>query len=207
LIVTLSNLSTFDPNDAPDILTGIFFKINGDPKLTPVSAHLGTGSSVIGHALPSSFDGDVGGEWAYRGDLVKAPGDAGGVEDGISATNLKWFGNKKYNFPGPNLEGGKSVGGIDFGLTSLADLPKNDKGEIKNKGLIQNTVVFTFTMPVGIALSDVTDVTFQYGKSLKSAEEITGEQLALVPEPSTIMLVAAGFAGAVAFGRRKITRR
>src|SRR5579862_7740548 len=161
LVVTLSNIATYDPNDAQDILTGVFLNIAGDPKLTPISAELGPDSSVVGHSLPLGFSGDVGGEWAYRNDLTKAPG---GLNEGIAAANLKQFGNKKYLFPGDNLEGGKAPGGIDFGLTTLADLPNNDRGSIKNKGLIQNTIVFTFSgLPADFGLSDITDVTFQYG--------------------------------------------
>ena len=81
LIVTLDNTGTFDPNDPGDILTAIFFKIKGDPALTPVSAQLGPDSSAIAHPLPMGFDGDVGGEWAYRNNLTKAPLDA---NEGIS---------------------------------------------------------------------------------------------------------------------------
>src|SRR5271170_5630185 len=44
LVVTLSNTAAFDPNDAPDILTGILFTIDGDPSLTPVSAEVAPGS-------------------------------------------------------------------------------------------------------------------------------------------------------------------
>jgi hypothetical protein len=205
LVVTLSNLSDFKPNDAPDILTGIFFQIAGGAKLTPVSAEVATDSSVIDdRSLPSGFNGNVGGEWAYRSNLTKTPGAA---DEGISSTSLKWFGGKKYLFPGENLGGGKSPGGIDFGLTSLTDT-SHIKGSLKNVGLIQDTVVFTFAgLPPEFSLSDISDVTFQYGKSLKSAEEITGEQLAVIPEPNTILLVAAGLAGVVALGRRRSVRR
>ena len=55
LVVTLSNDATFDPNDAPDILTGVFFAIEGDPALTPVSAMVGPGSLMIDHRPLSGF--------------------------------------------------------------------------------------------------------------------------------------------------------
>src|SRR6266851_6673091 len=44
LIVTLTNLGTYKPNDPPDILTGVFFTIPGDPTLTKISGVLAAGS-------------------------------------------------------------------------------------------------------------------------------------------------------------------
>lgn len=204
LVVTLENTATFDSNDPADILTAIIFNIQGNPKLVPVSAELGSGSSVIGRALPMGFDGDVGGEWAYRNGLTKAPQ---GANEGISTANLKWFSNKKYLFPGDNLQGGKSPSGINFGLTTLNDFPVNNKGGLKNQGLIKTEVVFTFAgLPENFDLSQISDVTFQYGKSLKQPE-IAGELIDVVPEPSTITLVAAGLLGAVALARRRVPQR
>src|SRR5580704_934075 len=55
LVITLANTSTSDPNDPSDILTGILLAIAGDPKLTPVSADLGPGSSIINQHLPHDF--------------------------------------------------------------------------------------------------------------------------------------------------------
>lgn len=204
LIVEVSNTATFDPNDAADILAAVFFKIEGDPKLTPVSAELDTGSSIIAFPLPTGFDGDVGDEWAYRNNLVRAPG---GANEGISSDSLKWFGNKKYLFPGEKLHGAGHPGGIDFGLTSVNDLPANDKGSIKHKGLIEDSVQFVlFGLPPGFQLSQISDVTLQYGTTIKQPE-ITGEQLAIIPEPSTMMLAAASLVGALAFIRHRTARR
>lgn len=201
LIITLSNDATFDPNDRQDIFTGILFKIVGDPKLTPLSAEVAPDSSVIAHALPLGFTGDVGSEWAYRNALTRAPL---GANEGVSAASLKWFGHKKYLFPGDKIRGVGHPGGVDLGLTTLFDLPRNDKGSIKNKGLIENTIVLVLGgLPVDFTLADISNVTFQYGKSLKEPE-ITGHILEVVPEPSTIMLVAVGLLGAVVIARRRI---
>ena len=204
LIVTLSNTGTFDPSNPADILAAVFFDIQGDPKLTPVSAQLETDSSIIAHPLPLGFDGDVGGEWAYRNDLTGAPD---GANEGISSANLKWFGGTKYLFPGKNLQGPKSPGGIQFGVTSMDDLPGNDRGSIKHQGLIQDSVQFVlFGLPDDFSLSQISDVTLQYGTSIKQPQ-ITGEELAIIPEPSTIMLAVTGLLGALPFLRRKSARR
>ena len=71
LQVTLTNSSLFDVLVPADVLTGMFFDVNGAaPVLTPVSAILGLGSVVI---FGGTDPGDVvGGEWAYETSLVGA---------------------------------------------------------------------------------------------------------------------------------------
>jgi hypothetical protein len=202
LIVTLSNTATFDANDAPDILTSLFFSIAGDPKLIPVSADLAPDSTLLGRHVPAGFDGDVGPEWAYRNNLLKAPL---GADEGISSTSLKWF-SKKYHFPGETIRGAGPLSGIHFGLTTLDDLPTNNRSNIKNQNLIQDTVVFTFTgLPVDFDLSEIADVSFHYGTALKPPD-LAAEIPTTVSEPSTIALVAVGLLGALAGFRRKIAR-
>jgi len=69
LLVTLANTPTSDVLVPTDVLTAVFFEVNAvDPlMLTPVSAVLGPGSSVLfGVSEPGGW---VGGEWAYADDL------------------------------------------------------------------------------------------------------------------------------------------
>jgi hypothetical protein len=154
--------------------------------------------------LPLGFSGDVGGEWAYRNDLRNAPL---GANEGVSAASLRWFGRNKYLFPGQKISHAGHPGGVDFGLTTLFDLPGNDKGSIRNKGLIENNIVIVLDgLPENFTVEDISDVTFQYGKSIKEPE-ITGELVAIVPEPSTITLVAVGLLGALVMIRRRTPRR
>jgi hypothetical protein len=201
LIVTLSNTGTFDPIVANDILTGIFFTINGDPKLTPESAEVAPGSSVIGRTLPPGFSGNVGSQWAYRNGLVGAPN---GTDEGISTASLRWFG-PRYLFSSKKIKGFGSFSGISFGLTTLTDLPVNDHGGLKNQPVIQNSVVLTFAgLPVDFSLSDISRVTFQYGTDLKAPE--LDAMTNGVAEPPTIVLVAAGIIGALV-SRRLATER
>ena len=209
LIVYLSNTGTFDPNDPADILTSIFFKIDGNPDLTPVSAQLGLDSSVIAHPLPIGFDGNVGGEWAYRNNLTGTPLAA---NEGLSSVSFKWFKTKDL-FPGPNLQGPKAPGGAQFGVTTIDDLYGNNKGGLKNQGLIQAEVIFTLAdLPQGFEYTDlateISNVTFQYGSNLKQPDipAILGEE-GQIPEPSTISLVAAGLLGALTLARRRMLRR
>ncbi len=196
LVVTLSNTGAFDPNDAPDILTAILFTIAGDPILTPVSAQVAPGSFLTGHRLLPGFMGDVGSQWAYRNGLAGAPL---GANEGISSTDLNWFG-KKNLFSTVKIPGAKSFNGVSFGLTTLFDFPANDRGSIKNQTLIENSAVFVFSgLPAEFAVSSISNVTFQYGTSVKQPE-LMG--VALIPEPTTILLAAAGL-GALAFSCRR----
>jgi hypothetical protein len=90
LMIDLTNTAQYKPNDPADILTAVFFSINGDPTLTRVSAVLSTGSMVVDigtNAQPA--DGIVGGEWAYAADLSGAPH---GANQRISAAGFNLFG-------------------------------------------------------------------------------------------------------------------
>ena len=140
LIVTLSNTGTFDPVNANDILTAVFFTLSDDLKLTLVSAEVASGSSIIAQRLPLGFDGNVASQWAYRNDLVRAPN---GTDEGISSTSLKWFGTKNL-FSSEKIKGFGSFGGISFGITTPDDLGGHKRGNLKNQALDQDSVVFTF---------------------------------------------------------------
>jgi hypothetical protein len=202
LVVTLANTSPSNPNDPSDILTGVFLSIAGDPKLTPVSVGLGTGSSIINFRLPQEFDGSVGRVWSYRNDLIRAPG---GDNEGISSTSLKWF-RPRYLFPGERLPGSGSLSGVRFGLTTLNDLPGNDDNALKRRALIDSSVVLTFSgLPSGFTLSDISNVKFQYGDKVTAASEPLGELVSVVsvPEPSTILLTVSGLATLFFVKRRK----
>jgi hypothetical protein len=198
LVVTLANTAAFDPNDAPDILTGIFFTIDGDLTLTPVSAAVAPGSFVTGQKLLPGFTGNVGSQWAYRNGLTGAPL---GADEGISSTGLKWFG-KKNLFPGPTIPKGGSLNGAQFGLTTIFDFPANDRAGVKNQSLIENSAVFTFSgLSDAFDLTNISNVTFQYGTNIKEAG-LPG--IALVPEPTTIMLVGAGLGMLVLTSRKRV---
>jgi hypothetical protein len=205
LVVTLSNVGTTDPRSPADILTGVFFNIVGDPHLTPASATIGAGSTIIGQRLPLGFDGNVGSEWAYTNHLSYI--GANGIDnEGISSTKLSWF-KKKDLFPGDKIKGTSPLSGAQFGITTLNDIMSNDQGGIKNKGLVQNTMVFVFEgLPSNFTASDISDVNFQYGTSIKAGTDVTGFLVTQIPEPSVISLVLVGLLGALGLIRTR-TRR
>lgn len=167
LTIEFTNTSAMDVTGAADVLTALFFSVGGNPHLTPVSAHLADGSTVLTLLRNGTVQvgpdggGNVGGEWAFRSALSGAPW---GANYGIGSAGLGFFG--EANFGGPNLDGPKSVAGPDFGIASADDIPSTYWG--RPTPLIHNSVVFTLALPFGFTLSDqsIFDVSFQFGTSL-----------------------------------------
>ncbi|HUW84973.1 MAG TPA: XDD4 family exosortase-dependent surface protein [Phycisphaerae bacterium] len=190
LWVTLANTSTSDVLVPADVLTAVFFEVDAvDPlMLTPVSAVLGPGSSVLfGVSEPG---GSVGGEWVYADDLS---GSGWPFGYGIGAGGFGLFGPVD-RFGGVNLEGPESPGGLEYGLTSTGDDPTTGNTPVTGKNaLIQNEVVFTLSgLPDGFDPSmQISGVRWQYGTSLDEAH---------LPEPASAALVLCG---AVALLRRR----
>jgi hypothetical protein len=196
-VMTLCNTSTYDVLVPGEVLTGVFFTLAGDPKLQPISAIVSPGSTVLfGSTDPG---GVVGGEWAYSNGLTGAPF---GVNSGISSSGLGLFGPHNL-FPGSNLQGPRSPGGLEYGLTSAGDNRAIGNTPVTGKNaLIKNSVVFTLRLPENYAFTEdsISAVSFQYGTSL-SERNVRGVKI--IPEPSTVILVGVGLMGLLAFSRRK----
>jgi len=194
LFVTLTNISEADVLVPADVLTAVFFNIAGDPVLTRDSAKLAGGSVV--HFGGTDPGGVVGGEWAYRTGLSGAPGDN---SQGISSTGLDLFGPPDL-FPGSNLDGPASPGGLNYGITSAGDNVATGNTPVTGTTpLIQDAVLFTLGgVPEGMTLDDIDNVWFQYGTSLDEPSFHT-------PEPGTILLLASAV-GAFSILRRRKTR-
>lgn len=188
LTIKLKNIG-LDILQPDQVLTGVFFTLSGNPVLTPVSAIVPSGSSVLfGSTDPG---GVVGGEWAY------ATGISGpiGTVSGISSSGLGIFGNA--NFPGSNLQGPAGVDGLQFGLASAADDPATGNAPVTGaNALVRNEVVFTLSgLPSGFdpsAAGRITEIWFQYGTSLSEPGfSNPGEPPSDVPEPPALVLLGA----------------
>lgn len=192
LQVTLTNTSSADVLVPTDVLTAVFFSIAGNPTLTPLSAVLAPGSTVLfGTTDPG---GVVGGEWAYKS------------ASGVSSTGLGIFGPGD-RFPGSNLQGPTSPDGLQYGITSAGDNPSTGNTPVTGtNALIKNSVIFTLGgLPVGFALNDIGDVVFRYGTSLSEPSFPGTPQ---VPEPASVLtwIGLAGLGLLVAHRRRRSTR-
>ncbi|MEX2217950.1 MAG: XDD4 family exosortase-dependent surface protein [Phycisphaerales bacterium] len=194
LTVTLTNTSAADVLVPADVLTAVFFQVSGATLLlTPTSAVVPPTSSVLfGAAGPG---GNVGGEWAYRGDLTGAPG---GLTYGISSAGFGHFGPQD-RFPGANLHGPESPGGLEYGILSAGDNPATGNTPVTgSQPLIRNEVVFRLGgLPAGFDPSTrISAVTFQYGTDTGSEPSFPG-----IPAPGTMALAFA--AGACCMRRRR----
>ena len=190
LQITLANISLFDvtaPTQGAAVLTAVFFDLSPTTTLTPISALLPVGSTVL---FGSTGGGNVGGEWAYEGGLVGAPGNTG---LGVSSSGLGLFGQPNFN--GPNLQPPSAVDGLQYGITSAGDDPFTGNAAVTgNNALIKHAVVFTLSGdPAFTTIEDyiISNVSFQYGTDLSEPNVPANS----VPEPSTLALVV--LAGAV----------
>lgn len=200
LIVTLSNVGQ-DVLVPDQVMTAFFFSLTGNPVLTPVSATLAAGSSVLfgGGTDPG---GGVGGEWAYK------QGIAGplGTDRGISSAGYGIFGSGEI-FPGSNLSGPAAPNGLQYGLVSAADDPTTGNAAVTgSEPLIRHAVTFVLSgLPGGFDISAPGAIfggNFQYGTSL-SEPNVPDPPPVGVPEPGALLLLGTALAAAALGSARR----
>lgn len=187
LVVTLANVAASDVLVPSDVLTAVFFNIDGAPlALTRTSAVLANGSVVYYDPDGQPAGGVVGGEWAYRSGLSGAPNN---LPYGISSTGLGLFGPGD-RFPGGDLEPPASPDGLQYGLLSDGDDVGTGNGGVTGSGgLIKNAVTFVLSgLPNNFNLSSIDSAYFLYGTALGEG----GFEGHKVPEPASALLVLSG---------------
>lgn len=197
LTVTLQNLGAAATQPG-DVLTIVYFNLNGTTSLTPVSAALGAGSSLINPGLDS---GSIGGNYQYK--AISGPH---GATAGISTTGINLFG-PSGNFGAPTAP----LDGVGFGIVN--GVGANPNGGLY-RTLVNNELVFDLTLPAGYIFSSnsITDVGFQYGTSTDEPF-VTGTPGTpgggggnSVPDGgSTVMLLGSALTG-LALIRRKLSK-
>jgi hypothetical protein len=204
LQVTLTNTGHYNASKPTDILTAVFFNIQGsNPTLTRFSATLAPGSTVK-DINPDPTN--LGGEWAYKAGLSVG----GEFTRGISSSGMGLFGPGD-RFPGPNLQGPNDPDGLQYGITTLNDPDDtgsgNDNGGLLGNQLARNSVVFLLG-GIGAGFDPsaaIFEVRFQYGTSLTepSFESNYRGSSTRVPQPSSLALLAFGALGAVLVASRR----
>jgi hypothetical protein len=194
LTITLANTATISPGTSAGVLTGVFFDLTGNPTLTPVSALLPSGSSVIQTASCSvrSCSGvtNVGGEFSYAaGGLASLTG----TDRGISSAGYLNANTSFGNFGGLNYDGPSSgaLNGAEFGIVNSGFVPFSGNSGLDGDALIQDRVVFTLTGVSGLTAADVSNVFFTYGTTQPGEPSFRGTSTGFpsaVPEPSSVLL-------------------
>jgi hypothetical protein len=209
LTVVLSNIGTGSINASADVLSGLFFDVNGStPTFTPVSALVTSGSSVVQFGSNPS---NVGGEWRYQSfsSVGSGTGQAP-ARYGISSSGYDdLFG--VANFNGPDLQPPPAVDGIQFGLVNPSFVAFQGNGGLDSNALIRNSVTFTLTFTGSLSESQLANAYFWYGTS-QNENRPNGGQIFdpvpdnVIPEPSTtagVVVLGGLFAS---FARRRRSR-
>jgi len=210
LTITLENTSPAGvvQNSPTDTLSGLFFTLTGDPVLTPLSATIASGSSIIQAAScnpgPCSGVTNVDGEWGYQHSSNERIGSAGYITTGLTGD----IGNFNSGAAGTNLDNPDSLSGINFGLVTKNGF--NPNGGLTNVPLIEDTVTLTLTGVSGLTTKDISNVFFRYGTSLSEASipgsctPPCGGGGTFIREPATLALMGVALVGVgLVAGRRR----
>jgi len=187
LQVTLTNSSSSDVGVPEQILTALFFDMEGGPELDPVNALVAPGSIVYqGTTLINVPGGDVSGEWAYAKDVPTLP-----AAYCISSVGLDDLIGPKDRFnTSMNLDGPTSPDGMQYGIVSTGDLSSTGNGGVEKNALIQDSVIFLFDgLPDGFDIGDISNVYFHYGTSFTPLTNPPNPQPPLIPEPGTMTAI------------------
>jgi len=200
LTVTLTNTSASDVLVPADVLTALFFSLDG-ATLTKVSAVLAGGSTVFYDPQGQPAGGVVGGEWAYKAGLAGAPNTA---DMGISSTGVGLFGPGD-RFPGADLAPPTSPDGLQYGILSAGDnTGTGNAGVTGSGGLIKNSVVFTFTIAGFTDLdTQLSKVSFQYGTNLTDEPNFTTTDITLPDGGMTLSLLGLALGSLGMLARRR----
>lgn len=211
LTITLSNTSV--ANNGADVpgstLTGLFWNSVSNITLTPFSAVVASGSTILNPGMCSpSCAGvtNVSGEFGYAAASFTGGANRGIASSGYLTTGLSGnIGNFNNGSAGVNLAGPMSLDGINFGIVSAA-AGFNPNGGLESVPLIQSAVVFMLTGVSGLTIADFKNVSFQYGTSITELNIPSGgggTPPTSVPEPGTFLLFALSLVAVGATRRRR----
>lgn len=198
LEIYLTNTGTDTITAIGQILTILTWDMDSTAALTVESAMINTGSTLIG--IGATSDMNLSGEWAYKDDV--SAGDVGSyglssvgdLLDGVDSFG-RWdiiryleSANEDMNLWGSPL----SPNGISGGIVG-DDVDLSGGGFLNAGPMVQNSMLFTFSITGNLSEDDFSNVEAFYG---------TDGAALLVPEPNTLLLLGLGLIGIWGWTRR-----
>lgn len=171
-------------NDSIYVLTALFFTVPSPVTLTPVSAVLGSGSSLVTNGMSVNAS-ELASNWVSN-------------SLGISSTGLGLFGGGDKSFAADNAIAG-GHGSPSWGIGGAGFVPGNGAG---NNPYVVNKMVFTLSVDGSLDLGLITGFGFQYGTSLADPL-ISPLSAGPLPVPSPAASLAGGAALATLLARRR----
>jgi hypothetical protein len=185
----------------------VFFDLTGNPVLTPLSASLSAGSSIVNPGACSNGcagSPSLAGEFGYATGAFPSGADRGIASSGYLSTGLSGnIGNFNGGAAGTDLDSPASLDGINFGIISNA-AGFDPNGGLSSEPLIRDSVTFTLNGVSGLTTSDISHVSFQYGTAIDEARIAgtctqgcggRGLEGSTVPEPASLSLVGVALLG------------
>ena len=192
LMVTLQNTASVDVAVPGDVLTGVFFDIDGfvgsltrasailtDLSGTPVLFGAGLGETGLGYHA----GGDVGSEAGYR---TGAFAEGGVGDHAIGQVGMDDFLGETTRFDLDdcrNLQGPLSLNGIEYGFVNSGYAGGGNPPLDGPAALITTGVKYTFTGFSGFSEGDIGNVWFNYGTEFNPIPAPSAALLAMIGAP------------------------
>ena len=212
LTITLANTAVYtsDKKVVPsDVLTGVIFTLPGGISLTPQTATVAAGSTLVQTstckpAPCSSATTNVAGEFGYQTAPFAENGAPAGPNAGIGSAG-QVVGNGTQFPGGVDLDEPINMNGLNFGIVGANYASSLANNGTQKEPLINNAVTFTLTIVGGTLLeSQITNWTLVFGTDWTTVGGDTPVPDTAVPEPSSLVLLGSGFTAlAVAIRRRR----
>lgn len=201
LRIKLQNLTTVGVEIPMQVLTGLWFNIADPTNLSGGSVWLTAGSSILNaDKADNDPDGDgvelIGGTSYVSGEFGMETGaDVSALfpqyNVAIASVGLDDLLGTDDRFAGQNLDDPLAPDGFNYGILGASGLASDANNPLFEEPMIVDGVWISVNYAGALALSDITNIAFQYGTEAKP-----------IPVPGAVVLAMVGL-GLVGWVRRR----